>query len=297
VTAVGGGAGGAGGDDEGMRILEVLEPPASPSNDLIVIGAAVAAGVGGVAFAALLLAGAPLVAYGTALGGGLLALGVAVRRFFTDRFSDVWAAEVRAPVSDRLERSDAVLETRALPRRSLLVRVLAAAGGVLGLSLLAPVVSLGPAPGPALRQTAWRAGTRLVTSGGEPITPAAVAAGGIATVWPEHAVGDEISAVILVRLSAGLADAPTNTDWVIDGDLLAYSKVCTHAGCPVALFRERENALFCPCHQSTFDARRGAEPTFGPAARRLPQLPLGVDAEGHLVALGDFVEQVGPAFG
>jgi ubiquinol-cytochrome c reductase iron-sulfur subunit len=83
---------------------------------------------------------------------------------------------------------------------------------------------------------------------------------------------------------------------VVDG-LVAYAKVCTHAGCPVGLFRERDDALFCPCHQSTFDVRRGAEPTFGPAARALPQLPLAVDDEGYLVAAGDFTEQVGPAFG
>ncbi len=77
--------------------------------------------------------------------------------------------------------------------------------------------------------------------------------------------------------------------------LVAYSKVCTHAGCPVALYRERDNALFCPCHQSTFDPSQGARPTFDPAARSLPQLPLDVDGQGHLVARSDFQAQVGPA--
>jgi ubiquinol-cytochrome c reductase iron-sulfur subunit len=79
-------------------------------------------------------------------------------------------------------------------------------------------------------------------------------------------------------------------------NVVAYSKVCTHAGCPVALYREQDDALFCPCHQSTFDPSRGAVPTFGPAARALPQLPLGLDDQGYLVALDDFQAQVGPAF-
>ena len=84
---------------------------------------------------------------------------------------------------------------------------------------------------------------------------------------------------------------------MVDGTVVAYSKICTHAGCPVALYRERDDVLFCPCHQSTFDVQRGATPVFGPAARNLPQLPLGTDDEGYLVALGDFTEQAGPAFG
>jgi ubiquinol-cytochrome c reductase iron-sulfur subunit len=124
-----------------------------------------------------------------------------------------------------------------------------------------------------------------------------VAVGGVLTVWPQDAIDVELAAVVLLRLSGGPAEEPTNLDWVIDGDVVAYSKVCTHAGCPVALFRERDDALFCPCHQSTFDARHGAEPTFGPATRALPQLPIGLDDDGMVVALGDFPRQVGPAIG
>jgi ubiquinol-cytochrome c reductase iron-sulfur subunit len=119
----------------------------------------------------------------------------------------------------------------------------------------------------------------------------------VATVWPEGSVNDEISAVILVRVGDAEFQDPTNFDWVVNNELVAYSKVCTHAGCPVGLFREQDNALFCPCHQSTFDAVRGAIPTFGPTARALPQLPLGLDEEGFLIALDDFTELVGPAYG
>jgi ubiquinol-cytochrome c reductase iron-sulfur subunit len=86
-------------------------------------------------------------------------------------------------------------------------------------------------------------------------------------------------------------------DWVVDETLVAYSKICTHAGCPVGLLRTGDDALFCPCHQATFDTARGALPAFGPASEPLPQLPLGTDAEGYLVALGDFVGPVGPPRG
>ncbi len=83
--------------------------------------------------------------------------------------------------------------------------------------------------------------------------------------------------------------------WVVDG-IVAYSKLCTHVGCPVGLYQAQEALLLCPCHQSTFDVLAGAEPIFGPAARPLPQLPLAVDDEGYLVATGDFEAPVGPGF-
>ena len=226
-----------------------------------------------------------------------MALGFGIRRFFTDLYPEIEAVEPRDLREEPHAPDAPISEIQPVQRRSLLRNALIAAGGVFGLSLLSPVPSLGPSPGDALTRTAWRRGTRLVTTEGEPIRAEAVAAGGVATVWPEGAINDEISAVILVRVGEAELQEPTNLDWVVDNRLLAYSKVCTHAGCPVALFRERDNALFCPCHQSTFDALRGAVPTFGPTVRPLPQLPLGVDGEGFLVAQGDFEEQVGPAYG
>jgi ubiquinol-cytochrome c reductase iron-sulfur subunit len=84
---------------------------------------------------------------------------------------------------------------------------------------------------------------------------------------------------------------------VVDGELVAYSKICTHTGCPVGLLRTDDASLYCPCHQAQFDAARAAVPTFGPATRPLPQLPLGVDGRGYLIALGDFSQPVGPAAG
>jgi ubiquinol-cytochrome c reductase iron-sulfur subunit len=146
-------------------------------------------------------------------------------------------------------------------------------------------------------QTAWRRGVHLVTDGGMRIRAADVPVGGFATVWPEGAVRSDLAAVVLVRLSGQVAQPPTVLDWVVGERIVAYSKVCTHAGCPVGLFLAGTDRLFCPCHQATFDAARGAVPVFGPAARPLPQLPLGVDDDGLLVATGDFPLPVGPVRG
>lgn len=280
---------------ETLRVISEAVPPASQANDTIVLASAAVAAIGGLGFGLGLLAGLPLSVYGSALAIGLIALGLAVRRYFVDRFPDVEAMEPRGiPIpSSEVPISDVT----PIPRRGFLGRMLVGAAAAVGLGLAAPVVSLGPAPGDALRTTAWETGRRLVRTDGRPVRPEDVAVGGVLTVWPEGAVNEEIAAVMLLRLAGGAPQPPTNMDWVIDGGLVAYSKVCTHAGCPVGLFRERDDALFCPCHQSTFDARRGCEPTFGPAARPLPQLPLGVDDEGLLVALDDFPEQPGPAVG
>ena len=277
---------------ESLEVTERTEPPPSAVNDSIVVLTSAFAGVLALVFAVVLLTDGPLQVYGGALALSLLLLSVAVRRYFTGRFPDVTAVEPRYPEG---QDSDAPLAdvTPVGPRRSFLSRAILAAAGLLGLGLLAPVTSLGPSPGDTLRRTRWAPGVRLVDPEGQPVRPEQVAVGGIANIWPENAIGHERSSVLLVRLHEP-AEPPTVLEWVIDG-LVAYSKVCTHAGCPVALYRERDNALFCPCHQSTFAPARGAIPTFGPAARALPQLPLGVDDDGYLVALGDFKAQVGPA--
>jgi quinol---cytochrome c reductase iron-sulfur subunit len=80
------------------------------------------------------------------------------------------------------------------------------------------------------------------------------------------------------------------------GNLVAYSKICTHAGCPASLYEQQTNILLCPCHQSQFDIANNARPIFGPATRRLPMLPITVDNEGFLVAKSDYQQPVGPGF-
>ena len=286
---------------EGLLVVGQHIPQPSEVNDTIIIGAAIVSAIGSVVFGAGLLLQAPLELYGTGLAVALFALAIAVRRYFAAAYPEIEGIEPRevpdAEPAATEEDAEPVTDVAPVGRRSLLQRMLIGAGAVFGLGLAAPVASLGPAPGDALTRTAWRAGRRLVTTDGEPLRPDDVARGGISTVWPEGAVEVENSAVVLVRLSGEEFEEPTRMEWVVQDDLVAYSKVCTHAGCPVGLFRERDNALFCPCHQSTFAAARGAVPTFGPTARALPQLPMGLDDDGFLIALGDFTEQVGPAFG
>ncbi|MPZ87046.1 MAG: Rieske 2Fe-2S domain-containing protein [Nitriliruptorales bacterium] len=282
-----------------LEIISSEVPPASHVNDSLVIGLSIVAAVCGLVFGVTITLGGPLPLYGGALAIGLLALAYAVRRFFTDRYPEIEAIEPRLQFTDMGmtdEESGDLAEIHPVGRRSLVRRMLIAAAAVFGAGLLAPVSTLGPRVGNRLRQTAWAQGKRLVTTEGNPLRPDDLPPGGVSTVWPEGAIANEFASTLLLRLATE-PEPPTNLDWVVDGSVLAYSKVCTHAGCPVALFRERDGALFCPCHQSTFDVVRGAQPTFGPAARALPQLPLGLDDEGYLVALGDYTDQIGPAYG
>jgi ubiquinol-cytochrome c reductase iron-sulfur subunit len=184
-----------------------------------------------------------------------------------------------------------------IARRSLLVRLLIGAGGALGLALLLPVLSLGPAPGRTLKQTPWRRGSRVVDEEGNQVTLDSVPEDGFITVFPEGHEGSADAQALLINVPAGLLRLPRERLAAVPGGThVAYSKLCTHAGCPVGLYRATTRSLLCPCHQSQFDVLNGAKPFFGPAARPLPQLPLGVDDQGVLIALGDFLAPVGPAF-
>lgn len=188
------------------------------------------------------------------------------------------------------------LDIEELTRRRFLVRLLAGTGALLAAALALPAFSLGPEPGRALFQTAWRRGVRVVDANGEPVRLDELAVGGVRTVFPEGSVGRADSQTMLIRLRPSDLHLPDDRGaWAPDGHV-AYSKVCTHAGCPVGLYRSQDQVLICPCHQSTFDITRGAVPIFGPAARPLPQLPLEVDAAGYLVAGGPYDAPVGPSF-
>ncbi|MGI4895920.1 MAG: cytochrome bc1 complex Rieske iron-sulfur subunit, partial [Janthinobacterium lividum] len=160
----------------------------------------------------------------------------------------------------------------------------------------------GPLPGNKLSTTLWKAGTHLVKDpeGGR-IRLADVTSGSVVHVMPEGIENAEDllnekakAAVLLVRLDADLLMAKT-AEWGVDGTV-AYSKICTHMGCPVALYEQQTHHLLCPCHQSTFDLTQDAKVIFGPAKRSLPQLPITVDDEGYLMAIRGFDEAVGPSF-
>ncbi|CAN5160019.1 hypothetical protein BH23ACT9_BH23ACT9_27990 [soil metagenome] len=281
-------------DDEDLIVLAQTDPDPSRANDTLVGGTAIAAAVFGVAFAVALVMDAPIGFYGSFLMLALFSLGISVRRYFFDRFPEVEAAELRVTPGEVVDHPISAVAPMA--RRPLLTRILVGSAGVFGASLLALVPSLGPRVGDTLRTTPWANGVRLKTTGDQPISAEGLAAGGVVTAWPDGHIGFERAAVLVLRLGRP-PEEPTNMDWVVGDTLVAYSKICTHAGCPVALFRERDSSLFCPCHQSTFDVVRACAPTFGPAARPLPQLPLGVDDEGMLIALGDFPTQAGPTLG
>ncbi len=181
-------------------------------------------------------------------------------------------------------------------RRYFLVRMLGLAVAALGAAAVFPVRSLGTRPGRSLSVTSWRTGRRLVTEDGRPIKAADVIEGTLLTVFPEGHTDAMDSQTILVRLPQQIVKPlPGREDWSPDG-IIAFSKVCTHAGCPVGLYNEESHRLFCPCHQSVFDVLKAAKPIAGPANRALPQLPIRVDTGGYLVARSDFHEPIGPSF-
>jgi ubiquinol-cytochrome c reductase iron-sulfur subunit len=208
--------------------------------------------------------------------------------------------EKRGPVGGSPQRIEdleqALVEEAGFSRRTLLIRALAGTMAGLAAALAIPVFSLGPAPGRALFETAWRQGGRLAVAGGEPLRGDDLPIGGVLTVFPNGDDGDPNSATLLIRVEPGLLRLPgERAEWAPDG-FVAYSKVCTHAGCPVGLYRSSEHTLICPCHQSEFDVLDGARPISGPATRALPQLPIRRQEDGTFVALADFPEPVGPGF-
>src|SRR5439155_754905 len=182
----------------------------------------------------------------------------------------------------------------------------AAAAGALGAALVVPALSLGPFfDTDALYETPWRRGRRLVDEHGKPFLLDELERETFYTAYPEGADKEEVgSPLVVVRFEPSELDLPAGRrDWA-PGGVVAYSKICTHAGCAVALFRkptfrpvEPGPALICPCHYSTFDPTRGANVIFGPAGRPLPQLPLLLDREnGELLAAGNFSGPVGPSW-
>ena len=181
-------------------------------------------------------------------------------------------------------------------RRRFLLRMFGAAAGALGLAAIFPVASLGPRPGNSLFVTKWRKGARVVNEQGRLVMVDDLDVGGVITVFPEGHVGVADSQTLLIRVSKkSVTTRPGRETWAPEG-YVAYSKVCTHAGCPVGLYQQDIERLLCPCHQSTFEVLDGARPVFGPATRSLPQLPLMIDDDGQLRAQDDYNEPIGPGF-
>lgn len=258
-------------------------------------------------------------ALGTSLAVALLALGTGSMIWVRHLTPDIEIAEERHDLpskkEDRREFQRTFAEGAAisqLTKRPLLRRTMLIATAPLALAPLFLLRDLGPLPGTSLRHTVWRKGLRAVVYGSNrPLRPSDITTpGSMITVIPEG-YQDDLDAlakagVILIKFEPGQLHVPTvyggphnkllyTMNWTVD-NIVAYSKICTHVGCPVALYEQTTHHILCPCHQSTFDAADGARVIFGPAARPLPQLPLGTDSEGYLVALSDFTQPVGPSF-
>lgn len=211
------------------------------------------------------------------------------------------------------DRAGAVAELRAGAEDSGIARRSALKGGFITALALLPLPIAVPLIGNVggdwkvskFRHTLWKAGTKLVTDPtGRPIRAADVTIGSVVHVIPDGLNHEDLAedlkfmdekakaVVLLVRLDE--RDLK-HTEGSYHG-IVAFSKICTHVGCPVALYEQQTHHLLCPCHQSTFDVADGAKVVFGPAKRALPQLPITVDDEGYLIATADFSEPIGPSF-
>jgi ubiquinol-cytochrome c reductase iron-sulfur subunit len=212
-------------------------------------------------------------------------------------------AEDRHPMASTEEEvaaftADFTAGESTLRSRRILVATAGGACAALGVAVVFPIRSLGPRPGQGLKRTPYRGGgMRVVREDGSPVRPDDLEVGGFITVWPDGHTDAADAPTLLIRFrdDQGFEPRQGREDWTVE-NVVAYSKLCTHVGCPVGLYQSESGLLLCPCHQSTFDVMRGAKPVFGPAGRSLPQLPLALDDEGYLIATDDFSSPVGPGF-
>jgi quinol---cytochrome c reductase iron-sulfur subunit len=253
-------------------------------------------------------------ALGLSMGIAFMAVGAGAVLWVRHIMPDVEQVEERHPLASSQEERAAFAKTfkegaeaSGFVKRPLLRRTLIAASVPLAVAPLVILRDMGPLPGTSLRHTVWRRGTRMVVFG--PNTPLRAAdfsiPGQMITVAPEGWAEDQDAmakaATIIIKFAPGqlIPDRPdspgTVMNWTVD-DIVAYSKICTHVGCPAALYEQTTHHILCPCHQSTFNAAQGAQVTFGPAPRPLPQLPIGTDSQGFLIATSDYRVPVGPSF-
>jgi ubiquinol-cytochrome c reductase iron-sulfur subunit len=257
--------------------------------------------------AAYVLAGTNTQLLGAALAGALAMLAVALILAGKLIVPQETSVEDRGPLLEEREVEEVteMLEAggEGISRRLLLT----GAGGVAGAALLTaaatPLASLGPTL-EGIHQTPWRRGVRLVDDEGRPYLASEIQVGSFYTALPEHSDPQSFGAgLVVVRLPPDQIHLPADRQtWAPQG-ILAYSKICPHAGCAISLYRyptfeptSAGPAFTCPCHYSSFSPGEGGRLIFGPAGRALPQLPLQIDAEDHLSAGGPFDEDIGPSW-
>ncbi|NRQ51035.1 cytochrome bc1 complex Rieske iron-sulfur subunit [Aeromicrobium stalagmiti] len=258
--------------------------------------------------------------FGMTLGGALLLMGVGIIQWAKKLMGDHEMVEMRHPSASSAEDRAAVLQDindgvkeSGFGRRPMIRNSLLGAMGALGLPAIVLLRDLGPLPH-GQRDTVWKKGMRLVNDvTGTPIKPSDMQVGQLvngepAIVYEVDADGERVlhgtellqakskAAIIVVRMRPeDITPSKGRENWGIDG-ILCYSKICTHVGCPISLWEQQTHHLLCPCHQSTFDLADNGKVVFGPAHRPLPQLPLGLDDEGYLIAMSDFPEIVAPSY-
>jgi ubiquinol-cytochrome c reductase iron-sulfur subunit len=297
--------------DGGERIVPEGSPQRGAENlVLILLGIAVLWAAGFViAYAEFSPQHIPNELLGVCLGFCLLFIAAALvvvsrRLVVTEEIEEDYPAE---HVEEESEVAQIVHESGSrFTRKRLLLGAGGLAAGALGLAALTPVASWGPVwDTTALDQTTWRRGKRLVDEDDKPYRADDIERETFYTAFPEGADKEEISSpIVVVRLDPSVIRLPRGRESWAPGGILAYSKICTHAGCAVALYRkptfpavEPIPALVCPCHYSTFNPADGASVIFGPAGRPLPQLPLMIDEAGYLRAAGNYSQRVGPSWG
>ena len=269
--------------------------------------------------------GAQNAALGASLGLALFFIGAAAIQWAKKLMPDVEIVEDRKPMRSTDEAREELIETfeegsaaSGFGRRTMIRGSMLGALGLVGLPAVVLLRDLGPNPGDALSRTLWNDAEdgvplRIVTDVTFlPLRPEQLEVGTLVNAVPENFNGSERyeglphegphrqnarahSAVIMVRMSPDEIRAQQGDNWDYEG-ILCFSKICTHIGCPINLYEHRTHHLLCPCHQSTFDLANAAKVIFGPAARHLPQLAIGVDDEGYLIATQPFAEAVGPSF-
>lgn len=255
---------------------------------------------------------------GVAIAFALLGIGLGAVHWAKTLMSDHEKVDERHAIASNEEtRAGALAELEAgvkdsgIARRGVLKGAVISALALFPLTIAVPLVSSvgGDWNVSKFKHTMWKPGTRLaIDPSGRPIKAADVTIGSVVHIIPEASqeemqshewITEKAKAVVLlVRLDPRDLHAdqsPEGETWSYDG-IVAFSKICTHVGCPVALYEQQTHHLLCPCHQSTFDVADGAKVVFGPAKRPLPQLPITVDDEGYLVAQSDFHEPIGPSF-
>ncbi len=244
---------------------------------------------------------------GATMGGGLFFLGVGLvawGKYLMPRGPFVEERHTLAnSESDRNAFAAAIVERggTVIKRRKMLGGLLGGGLGIFGVVAIFPLIrSLGPLPKSTLFHTDWRPGSFAVDITGRRVHKGDLAVCSIVTVYPEGFQdtdnGQAVDQTVLIRISnQDFTTQKGRESWGPAG-YIAYSKLCTHLGCPVGLYEQQLQLLVCPCHQSMFNATNGAVPNFGPAPRPLPQLPLYIDADGYIRAQKDYGQPVGPGF-